>query len=224
MVMCVVMGEPPRIPASIVYITSVVNGAAVSVQTFASIAIGAVNSAAATARGVSSNRQIFVATAAGSIVTGVTVSGIAASLVVSSTYTKLYRASVPSGTTVSVVVTQNTASAQSISVWTAYDILSVTPIDTSTAGSTINGSVTHSIPLNTSASGIVVGYAIIAASDAIPTLTWSGLPEDGFLYLTTDIYSAASVETATASLPRAVSAAMTGGIGSVTAAIAASFS
>lgn len=148
---------------SIAYQTTAVINATASSFTFAAQAIGT----------ASGRRRVIVGVAhSGSTITGVTVGGITATLL-SSFVPSLYIASVPTGTTANIVVTQSvsTASTVTITVWSVYDLRSATAVDigTSTASPAV-------LDLDVSPRGIVVALAASGSSGA--SYTWTGITSD----------------------------------------------
>ncbi len=144
-------------------------------STFTGVAIGT----------ASATRAVLVATY-NSVATGVTVGGISATLVVASSGAgtfalRLWLASVPTGTTATIVVTNSSGPiGELIQVMAAYDLVSTAPYATAFLAGTANHT---SDPCNvgTPDNGIAVGFAT-ATTAGVTSATWSGLTlSDSFL-------------------------------------------
>ncbi|MBK8467835.1 MAG: hypothetical protein IPL32_18645 [Chloracidobacterium sp.] len=82
----------------------------------------------------------------------------------------IFTASVASGTTATITVNTGTAKGCWIGVWSAYDLTSTTPVDTSVAPSS---GTTITLDLDVSPGGVACGMGITPAAS-----TWTGFTED----------------------------------------------
>lgn len=193
----------------------------ISSFTFTSVAIGT----------AAANRTVIVSASircvGGDTITGVTVGGVTAALaksqannVTNSSFSSIWTATVPSGTTGNIVLTLVGVDTciPAIGVWSAYGLTSNTP--TATAGSTSSSSQTLSV--NVSAGGIVIGssYGFSASS-----ITWSGLTRDydQVTLATTQQQSGASASAQPAASPLAITATIPSAGGGEASGVAASF-
>lgn len=120
-----------------------------------------------------STRQVFVATY-NDTATAVTVGGISATLVVSSSSLILWRAAVPSGTTADIVVTTSGSSGRElVTVLAAYNLASTTPFHTASyaAGGAASS---HSTTINTASNGILIAAAAASVSPGVVVSSWGG--------------------------------------------------
>lgn len=211
-----VTGKPP---ATVVYTSQFGNVTASSTQTFSGMSIG-------TADGT---RYIFVAVSIGTVVSSVTVAGVATTLVSSaSALNKLYVTNAPitTGTTATIVVNQSSSSAQLIFVLAGYYMTSTTPFATSGANGGINASGTLSIPLNTPSNGFVIMGSIIYGSSGTTTASLSGVTQRGVTasFASSDKNLVGSNDVSAAETPRSVSSSYTTNVpGAIASAFASSF-
>lgn len=209
--MCMIIGRPK--PA-IVYTDIAVDNTTTATHTYSGISLG----------DAASGRLILVAVANGDVTTAVTVAGISASLVDSYggfRNISLWSAVVPIGTSGTVVVTQAAATFRIfIGVAAAYNLRSTTPIDTATDESNTSNTITVSV--NTQENGVAFGATLLGTVDPGPDASWSGLVEGGQI-TSTDCFSVASLNTATAQTPRPITATWNLDPIFVKVAIAASF-
>ena len=130
------------------------------------------------------NRKIIVAVATAQPITGCTVAGVTAIQIVASTGgddmdTTIYVASVPTGTSGTIIITMSGSAGElhtrgGIGVYAAYGISS-TASDTFTTTSTTDPmSQTIDIP----AGGVAVAITHMNKGPGIPALTWTGFTED----------------------------------------------
>lgn len=119
---------------------------------------------------------------------------------------RLFAATVPTGTSATVVVNTGTATGCWIGVWSAYDLISTTAVDTAKqapAGTTVT------LDLNVSAGGVACGMGLTPNA-----VTWTGFAED-FDRINTVWTSGGSVESAAGATPMTVRVATSPGTGSV---------
>lgn len=190
MAMCVIIGKPKP---SIVWTDSAQMNPMGAPSVFAGVSIGT----------AAADRLIFVATYR-STATGVTVGGVSATLVASSSDLRLWSAPVPTGTTATISVTETGFGEEMIEVWAAYNYNSSTPFATATYSAGANA-FTHSCNVNTPANGFVVGVASSSTVGAT-SATWAGITLDNtnFMAAKDSCQSAASVETISASTPLSI--------------------
>jgi hypothetical protein len=161
--------------ATISYVGSTVDVSNASVYTFT-----------AHATGTAGTRKTIVAVSSGDLATafsvsGVTVGGAAATLVVSNSadtgslvQSAIFIIDNPSGTTANIVVTMSeTVEACGISVWAGYDFSSETPVDTASQFQTSSAAVV--LDLDVSSGGVGVGISV--CNDSGQTVTWTGMTE-----------------------------------------------
>jgi hypothetical protein len=187
-------------PATISYRTAASSASDLTTYTFSSQDIGTASSARRVIVGV------VLFSSAARTVSSVTVGGISATeaVAISDSFfsnhvrAALWIADVPTGATADVVLTASGACVSAgVSIWAADGLASSTASATAT-----NQEDPLVIDLNTTAGGIVAAISII---DTATTATWTGLTEHFDLTVgDTGDWSAASVATATASSPLAV--------------------
>ncbi len=162
MVMCTMIGS--ALPSVDWTDSDGTTTAADPTHTFSGVAIGAAHG----------TRQVFVATYYDPS-TAVTVGGVTASSVVTVTgnFLRLWRASVPTGTTASVVVTRSGSGRLAIQVWAAYNLRSTTPHDT--ASYEAGGAATsHTTTINTANKGILIAASGTAVTTGVTVSSWTG--------------------------------------------------
>lgn len=124
-----------------------------------------------------SNRTILVLAQPGTAlntVTSVTVGGVSAT-VVPSTTNRFWLASVPSGTTATVVMnTSATTGAVAIGLYAIYGSLNQVPFDNQST----SGTGTTSVNLNVEAGGIAICYGLTTSITTASDQSWSGVTED----------------------------------------------
>jgi len=128
--------------------------------------------------GVASSKRTIVVATYRSTVTGVTIAGNAATLLYDSgSLIKFWAASVPSGTSGSIVVSSSSgANGPFISVWAVYRIKAMTP--TATAQFTNpTTSTTTSVSISAQSKGVVLAAAASSIA-GISSASWSGATGD----------------------------------------------
>lgn len=210
MPICSVIGNPPP---TISYVNQYLNSTPATTQNFTSVPLGTEHP----------SRNVFVAMLSDVAVTSVTVNGVAASFVVQSAYSKLYRALVPTGTSVTITVVRSASLGLAISVWTSLYINNLTPLATAADDTGINSTYNISANVNTVGNGIVLAYAIVAAPSGSPTMSLTGVTTNGSLTPTASILRAGSNVTTTASTPLAITASGSATVGSLAAIVSASY-
>lgn len=190
--MFIATGAMGGVLPSVVYTGTQNSHANTNTFTFASVAIGT----------ASSRRYcVFAVQGIGSLITGVTVNGVAQTSVLSNN-PNFYVVNITTGTTASVVVTMSVSTTQDVAVtaWAMYNIRSATPQATVTS----NGVNPAALSLNVPNRGIVIGLAYSGNNGA--TYTWSGATLD--FQQTSGVSniprSGASVAVTSAGSPRAV--------------------
>lgn len=171
MPICMIIGAPP---ASIVYGTNTGSLTAPTTNTSWSFPGCSIGPAANDRLVIVGTFYLNTATTAASC----TIGGIAATEVTgchirsaSDIEIRLFKAVVPTGTTATVVVNTGTATGCFIGVWSAYDLISTTAVDSSVhapaAGTTVI------LDLNVSAGGVVCAMGITPNA-----VSWTGLTQD----------------------------------------------
>lgn len=129
----------------------------------------------------SANRRLIIAvhnryTSSSSNITGVTVNGISATLIVASDpslarNTNFYIVNVPSGTIANVTITQQFSSDMALAMWVAHDITG----NTAFATGTVNNAATLTLSLNIPENGYVFAYSW---NNLGTGPTWTGVTTD----------------------------------------------
>lgn len=150
-------------------------------------------------------------------ITGVTIFGVTASLLVSANNgprrCSLWIADVPTGTSGSVVLTLTSAGWNSyVSLYSVVDLVSSTPVDTDTG--------TGVSSVSTSVSVSDGGVAMSAVFGTALSVSWSGLTEDVDHNSATLVFSSASLGS---TAPPTLSPVATIGSGTAVACVTASF-
>lgn len=166
---------PANVAASIVWTDSAVDTSNNTTYTFTTRNIGAAGS-----------RKVVVSVGSGgssggtTSVTSLTVGGISATQVVfadagDNVYPELWQASVPSGTTATIVVTFGGAHVNcAIGVWAIYSAGAAASNTNSATGTGV-----QSASLNIPAGGVAIAFVNLAGSGGTPrTVTWANLSEN----------------------------------------------
>lgn len=117
-------------------------------------------------------REVFVATYFGAP-TALTVGGVSATLVVNNSVLKLWRATVPTGTTATVTATISAGTRLIISVWSVFNLRSTTPFATASYNAGANAT-THTTTINTEEHGILVAAGSMTVAGGSVVTSWSG--------------------------------------------------
>jgi hypothetical protein len=198
------------VPASRTFIASAADPADLTTYTFTSVSIG---DAALTRRVIVGIIARDPASNTALSISSVTIGGIAAAQIYevqnsvssgSRNVMAFYAATVPTGTTATIVVTLSRAAQRmGIAVWRAMNLRSVTAFATASSSDL----ATQTLSLNVPTNGVALGLSF---GDNNPTISWSGLTEDTQFVVETNLeLSAASTSVGAAQSPLSIVATLT---------------